>query len=177
MANIAMIIPFQNFRDEELLVPKEHFESKGHVVVVASTRTGDAHGVRGAVVAVDKTLSELAAALAEYGAVVFVGGPGTPSIRREEAVLKIAREAAAANKVVAAICWATTTLAKAGVLKGKQATVWFGPDSEYGMNTDKVLEKFGAAYVAQPVVVDGRFVTADGPAHAKKFAEEIEKLL
>ncbi len=175
MGKVLMIVPPENYRDAELNIPKEHLESKGHEVLVASTKKGECRGADGGTVEAALSLSEVNAG--EYDAVVFVGGPGTPLIRKDAKALEIAKDAEAKGKVVAAICWSCTTLAKSGILEGKKATTWVGPDSEYGITTDKVLEKFGATYEKQGVVVDGRIVTADGPGSARKFAEEIEKLL
>ena len=73
--------------------------------------------------------------------------------------------------------WGWGILAKAGVLDGKKATVWHGHDAEYGTTTNEVLEKFGAAVGSEGLVIDGRIVTADGPANARGFAEAIVKLL
>lgn len=175
MKKIVMIIAPENFRDEELLVPKQHFEGKGIKVAVASTKKGACKGSRGAVVNSEMNLSEVD--VANFDAVLFVGGGGTPTVRKEERAMEIAQEAAERGKVLGAICWATTTLAKAGVLEGKNATVWAGPDSEFGMDTNDYIESMGATYVAQGVVVDGNIATADGPAHAQQWAIEVEKLL
>ncbi len=172
---IVMIIAPDNFRDEELFVPKEYLEGKGAEVTVASTKKGTCTGALGGTVEAEKTLGEVN--IGEYDAVMFIGGGGTPIIRAEERALEIAMGTAKNGKVIAAICWAPTTLAKAGVLEGKNATVWVGNDTEYGIGTDKVLEKYGATYVDKPVVVDGKIVTAVGPSAAKEFAKEIEKLL
>lgn len=171
----VMIIPPRMFRDEELFIPKEHLEARGVEAAVASTKKGTCIGAGDREAESEMTLDELN--VPEFDAVVFVGGPGTPIIRHEARALEIAREAVQKGKTVGAICWAVTTIAKAGVLEGKKATVWYGPDSEYGTTTDKVLAEYGCAYVPQGVVVDGKIVTADGPRNAKKFAEEIEKLL
>ena len=170
-----MIIPPENYRDVELDVPKKHLEEKGHEVVIASTKKGECKGADGGTVEAALTLEDIN--IESYDAVVFIGGPGTPLIRKEAKALETAKDAAEKGKVLGAICWACTTLAKAGVLTGKKATVWVGNDAEYCMGTDKVLEKFGATFEGRGVVVDGKFVTADGPAHAKQFAEAIEKLL
>ncbi len=175
MARILMIVAPEKYRDEELEVPKKHFENAGHEVFVASTKKGTCHGVVSSTV--EATLSLGDVNVDDYDAVVFVGGPGTPMIRKEAKALEIAKSADSKGKIVAAICWASTTLAKAGVLEGKKATVWVGPDAEYEIGTDKVLEKFGATCEKKGVVVDGKTVTADGPAHAKQFAEAVEKLL
>ena len=175
MKKIVMIIAPENFRDEELLVPKGHFEGKGIKVAVASTKKGPCKGSRGAVVNSELTLNEVN--VSDFDAVLFVGGGGTPVIRKEERALEIAQETVVQGKVLGAICWAATTLAKAGVLEGKNATVWVGPDSEFGMDTNEYIESMGATYVAEGVVADGKIVTADGPAHAQQWAAEIEKLL
>lgn len=175
MATILMVIAPENFRDEEFLVPKSYFEQQGHRVFVASTRKGACRGMLGATVQAEYSLAEVRAA--DYDAVVFVGGAGTPLVRREQFAIKLAQDAAASGKVLAAICWAPTILAKADVLNGRKATVWLGNDGEYGTTTDKVLEKFKAKYEKSGVVIDGKVVTADGPAHAKQFAEAIVRLL
>jgi len=172
---VLMIIAPENFRDEELFVPKEHFEGKGLEVVIASTKTGECKGARGRSATSNLTLDEVN--VGDYDGVVFVGGGGTPVIRKEEKAIEIAREAAAKGKVLGAICWATTTLAKAGVLEGKRATVWLGDDAEFGMKTNEYLEKQGATYSEEGFVVDGNFVTADGPGNAENFARAIEELL
>ena len=172
---VLMVVPHQNFRDEECFVPKEFFEGKGYGVTVASTEKGEATGVQGGTV--EATLSLDEADAAGYDAIVFVGGPGTPSVRSSDKALEICRAAVENGKVLAAICWAPTILAKAGVLEGKKSSVWLGNDPEYGMGTNQVLEKYGATHVNEGVVVDGKIITADGPAHAAEFAEEIAKLV
>lgn len=175
MGKVLMIVPPEKYRDIELDVPKKHLEGAGHEVLVASTRKGECKGADGGAVESNFSLGEVD--VDSFDAIVFIGGPGTPMIRKEAKAVEIAKEATSKGKIVAAICWAPTILAKAGVLEGKKATTWIGNDADYGMSTDKVLEKFGAVYEAKGVVTDGKFVTADGPAHAKQFAEEIEKLM
>lgn len=170
-----MIIAPENFRDEELLEPKSYFESKGYSVKIASTRKGECKGMLGAQVKAELALNDIKTN--DYDVIIFVGGAGTPLVRKEKKAEEIAKEAVENGKVVAAICWAPTILAKAGVLRGKMATVWAGPDSEFGMMTTDYLKKEGALYQKQPVVVDGKIITAEGPHAAKKFAEEIAKLL
>lgn len=175
MKKILMIIAPQNFRDEELLVPKEYFEENNHTVKIASTKKGECSGMLGARVNAELTLNDVN--IGDYDAIIFVGGAGTPLVRKEQKAVEIAKDAVAKGKILAAICWAPTILAKAGVLKGKKATVWAGPDGEYGMATFDYLKQQGALPSKQPVVADGKIITAEGPHAAKKFAEEIAKLL
>ncbi len=172
---IAIIIAPENFRDEEFQIPYNYFTERKAQVDVFSTKKGTARGMFGATVSVNKTIDELN--VSEYDAIVFVGGAGTPIVRKEERALEIAREAAEQDKVLAAICWAPTILAKAGVLEGKKASVWVGVDNEYRMRTDEVLKKYGAIFTGEGYTVDGNIVTATGPAEAENFAKEIAALL
>ncbi|MDE5551975.1 MAG: DJ-1/PfpI family protein [Muribaculaceae bacterium] len=73
-------------------------------------------------------------------------------------------QAKSANGRIAAICAApAVVLGKIGLLKGEKATCYPGFEEH--------LE--GAEYVDQPVVVSGKFVTANGPANSMLFALNI----
>lgn len=175
MVRAVMIIAPENFRDEELFVPKQALEEKGVEVIVASTKKGLCKGMLGGEIVSQMILDDIN--VDDFDVVMFVGGSGTPLIRKEERAIEIARQAFEKGKIVGAICWAPTTLAKAGILKGKKATVWKGSDLEYGKSTDKVLEQFGAQYENKGVVEDGNIITADGPNSAKEYANTILKKL
>ena len=83
--------------------------------------------------------------------------------------LRIAEEAAAGGKVLAAICLAPVILANAGLLAGKQATV-AGTEAA-------ALEGAGATYTGPGVTVDGRLVTANAPKASRRFGQTIAQLL
>jgi protease I len=175
MKKIAMIIAPKGYQDTEFGVPYKYFKDQGATVDVYSTKKGTASGALGGTFNVEHTLSELN--VNNYIAIVFVGGPGTPIVRSDNNSTRIAKDTITSGKILAAICWSPTILAKAGVLKGKNATVWYGPDSELGMLTSEYLEEQGARYTGQDVTVDGNIITANGPSTAKKYAEEIWKKL
>jgi protease I len=175
MKKIAMIISPRGYQDTEFGIPYAYFKDHGATVDVYSTKKGLANGSVGGTFNVEHTLSELN--VSNYNAIVFVGGPGTPLIRSDNYSVKIAKDAVASGKILAAICWSPTILAKAGVLKGKNATVWYGPDSELEMLTSEYLEEQGARYTGQSVTTDGNIITADGPQSASKYAEAIWKKL
>jgi protease I len=164
---IAMIVAKNNFRDEEYLHPKEIFVKSGFEVETFSSSTGIAKGMLGATIKVDKKIDELK--VENYDAIVFVGGTGSTEYWDNELAHKIANEAVKQNKVLAAICIAPVTLAKAGVLKGKKATV-FSSEIEQ-------LKSYGANYTGKNIEVDGKIVTASGPHAAKEFGEKIKELL
>ena len=171
---VLMIIAHENFRDEEFVVSYKQFLGEGIDVTVASTEKGEAKGMFGATFDVRYSLDEVNEA--DFDGIVFVGGMGTPSVRASKRAVEIAKNSAN-HKVLSAICWAPTILAKAGVVKGRKVTVWLGDDPEYGMKTSKVMENAGATFVNKEVVSDGNIVTGNGPNAAEKFADAVmEKL-
>jgi len=166
------IIAFNDFRDEEYFIPKEILEQAGIEVKTASTQKGTASGKLGGKTEVDLVLDEVE--VGDYEAIIFVGGPGVYNYLEDPAFHKIAQEGYLCEKIIGAICIAPVILAKAGILKGKKATVWNSPDYKESI---KELEKGGAEFVEKEVVVDGNIITACGPEAAKEFGEEILKKL
>lgn len=164
---VAMVIAKDGFRDEEYFQPKEVLTKAGILVDTYSSSTGTAVGMLGAKVKVDKKIDEIK--IEDYDAVVFVGGIGSSEYWDNSTAHKIVQEAIKQNKIIAAICIAPITLAKAGILKDKKATV-FSSEVEQ-------LKKFGANYTAKDVEVDGKIITASGPHVAKQFGEKIKELL
>lgn len=165
--SILMIIAHQDFRDEEYEEPRQIFEANGATITVASFSLEIAKGSLGAQVKPDLLLKDMA--VGDYDAIVFVGGPGAQEYWDDPAAHAIAQDAVAQGKVLAAICIAPTTLAKAGVLKGKKATVFSSEAEE--------LKESGANYTGASVERDGLIITANGPQAAVEFAEEISKAL
>lgn len=167
---VLMIVAPVGFRDEECFEPKKIFESAGAEVTIASKGTEQAIGKLGGTIDVDLDISQVN--VSDYDAIVFIGGPGAANYTTDKDALRIAQDTVKKDKLLAAICIAPTILASAGVLKGKNATVWNG-DNQQGV----VLENAGATYVRKPVVKDGKLITADGPQSAKAFGKEIVKAL
>jgi protease I len=108
----------------------------------------------------------------DFDAVIFVGGSGSEIYFENPRALQIAKEAYSKNKVVTAICIAPSILANARLLEGRQATVWAG-DKKYV----NILQSNGASYTGEPVVEDGRIITANGPEAARQFGATIVKKL
>jgi protease I len=169
MAKVLFIIAQLDFRDEELLVPKDILEKSAHTCDIASISTETAHGMLGASVEPDISVGDADAI--DYAAVVIVGGSGCPSLMRDPDVLKLVIDACDKGLIVAAICLGGIVLAKAGVLKDKKATVYKTPDSQ------KVYKDNGVIFLDLPLVVDGKFVTAQGPHVAGDFGKKLAELL
>jgi len=169
---IVMIIAYRDFRDEEYFVPKEILEGAGAEVKTASTKMGQALGADGGEVKVNLLTYEVN--MVEFDGAVFIGGPGCLGNLDNENSYKVAKETVSQNKVLASICISPVILAKAGVLKGKKATVWSSPMDKSPV---KILEENGAIYQDEPVVADGKIITGNGPGTAKEFGEKIIEVL
>ena len=173
MANILFIIAPKNFRDEELVEPR-NILAPGNKVDIASTIKGECSGMLGARVVANLTLKEAQARISEYAAVIFVGGSGSNVYHNDKMAHEIARSVSLHHtQILAAICWASVTLAKAGVLAGKKMTGWVSPSGE----EKEIFADAKALYQPKEVVVDGRVVTASGPHAAHEFGEKIKELL
>ena len=144
----------------------------GAHIQIASVSLGTATGKFGMNVEVDLLFSDVRTEY--YDALVIIGGPGALGLRENNQVLNIVYNLYTAKKIIAAICIAPVILARAGILKGKKATVW--AQSEDG-ETVQALISAGAKYQDQPVVADGRVITANGPEAAQDFARTITDAL
>ncbi len=164
---VLMVVAARDFRDEELFEPSILLRGRGATVTVASEAAGPAESVFGKTVPADRRLADCRAE--DYDAVVFVGGPGAKALFDDAAAHALARAAAAAGKIVAAICIAPITLANAGVLTNRACTCFPG--------VSRQLAGRGARLENKPVVRDGRILTADGPTSATPFAEALAGML
>ena len=167
---VLMIIAPRNFRDEELREPKAILEREGLKVVVASTVSGTANGMFGMQVNPDTTVDEVSPE--EFDAVVVVGGSGSQThLWDNSRVQEIVQASHQRRSLVAAICISPVVLARAGLLRGRKATVF------RTATTISELKKGGALISEAPVVVDGEIITGEGPEAAREFGQKIAESL
>ena len=169
---IVMIIARRDFRDEEYFIPKNVFETEGLEVRTAGMAVGQAVGSYGGVGEIDLLLEDVN--VSDFDVILFVGGSGALEFLENRECHRIAKEAVEQKKLLTAICIAPSILATAGVLKNKKATVWSSNMDKFGI---KILKENGAKYLAKPVVIDGKVITANSPESARKFAETIIRSL
>ncbi len=167
MAQALMIIAPEAFRDEEYARPREVLQARGAEVVTASTRPGVCTGTLG--MTAEATLAVADADPADFGAIIFIGGAGSAVFFNDPQAHELARSAHETGRVVAAICIAPSTLARAGLLDGVRATAFASQRQD--------LTAHGAVWTGAPVVVDGRIITADGPDAAHDFGGAIADAL
>jgi protease I len=105
-----------------------------------------------------------------YDVVIIPGGVWNPDALRSDAkAIGFVQEAAAAGKIVAAICHGPWILSDAGLTRGKRATGWWSikPD----------LENAGATFIDEPAITDGKIVTAPAPIDLADFVHAIDAVL
>jgi len=169
---VVMVVASENFRDEEYFEPKAILEERGVIVKTASNKVGVARGVGGREVTVDLLVTDVNPA--DFDAVIFIGGPGSLEHLDNDNSYQLVQSTLGQKKILAAICVSPVIVAKASVLKDKEATVWSSPEDRSAV---QILEENGAKYVDKPVVVDGQIITANGPAAAQEFGQKIAELL
>ncbi len=94
------------------------------------------------------------------------GVPGAPNLHGDPVVNDVIKRHWNNGRRVAGICAGpAVVLAPIGILKGLKATCYPGLESN--------LADGGAEYVKEPVVVDGRLITSEGPGTTLQFAGAI----
>ncbi|MCX6113256.1 MAG: DJ-1/PfpI family protein, partial [Proteobacteria bacterium] len=164
---VVIVIASKNFRDKELFDTKKSLDKGGINTVIASSTLNKVTGVEGNTVQPDILLKDVN--MDKYDAIAFIGGIGSKEYWDDPTAHKVAKQAYDNGKIVAAICMAPVTLAKAGLLNGKKFNVW---ESEV-----ETIKNLGGRYYPEPVVVDGKIVTGPNADAALAFGQKIAEML
>lgn len=140
-------------------------KSGGMVCTIASSSTGSCSGDGGKRVNAELALSSVD--VAEYDAIVIIGGGGIKQQWHDPNAQRIVREAAEQGKVVAAICAGPGIMAHAGIMRGRRGT------GHPGSGARGALKENGCEYTGAKVEVDGKLITANGPQAASRFGKAI----
>lgn len=174
---IALVIASSGYKQAEYFDTKKVLEKNGFDVIVVSDGHGTAVEADGeGKVLIDKTIGELLEEVGVNGlkwlhGLFFIGGNGALENLDNIESYTLLQKFKETGMPYGAICIAPRILAKAGVLKDKQATGWDG-DKKLSVE----FKDAQVVYVKKPVVVDGHIVTAAGPADARDFGEAIVDL-
>jgi protease I len=167
---VLMVIPPTQFREEEFFEPKKVLEEEGAKLVVASNAVRTCRGMNGGVAQAEVTIAEAKAE--DYAAIVLCGGSSVPEFFwNDKKLQELVAGMAAAGKVVAAICLSTVVLAKAKLLAGREATVYFLPQAI------EELKAAGAKYVPETLLIDNNLILAEGPPDSQRFGQAIRTAL
>lgn len=143
-----------------------------------------------------KSIPAAAVDAKDYDAIYYAGGHGTMwDFPKNDELQAVSRDIYEDDGVVAAVCHGPAALVNirlsdnSYLVEGKQVAAFTNEEEKISKNDDVVpfmlqtrLEKRGAKVKAgeaykQNVVRDGRLVTGQNPASAKKVAQKIVKLL
>ncbi len=167
---VLMVIPHTQFRDEELFEPKKILEDEGAKVLVASTTVRTCRGMKGGTIPSEVAIAD--AKGEDFDALVICGGSSAPEFLWNDKKLgELAVSMHGAGKVVAAICLSTVVLAKAKLLAGREATVYFLPQAI------QELKAAGATYVKETLLIHNNLILAEGPPESQRFGQAIRAAL
>lgn len=151
------------YQELELWYPVYRLREEGADVRIVGPRKTPYTSKGGYPVTADVAADEVSAAA--FDAVIVPGGYAPDYMRRNEAMVRLVREAYQHGKIVAAICHAGWMLVSAGILRGKTATCFPSIKDD--------LINAGANYVDREVVRDGNIITSRRPDDLPAFCREI----
>jgi protease I len=165
---IVMLVE-EGFDDRELTGPLETLRAAGAtLILVGPTAGAEYHGKRGqTTVTADRDAGSVK--VSDFDAMVIPGGHAPDRMRLRHAMVDLVRDAAAAGKLIAAICHGPQMLISAGALRGKTLTCW--PSIAID------VKNAGGLYVDRPVVEDGWLITSRKPDDVPAFSEAIVRRL
>lgn len=172
---VLLVVPQTEIADVEYTLPRQALEAAGAHVTVASLDTGMATGKE---LRVQPDLAIDAARAGDYDAIAVIGGWGTmKQLWDHPGLHALLQEADREDRIVAAICAGPVVLARAGLLAGREATS--SPDVKKGDHLMRdELSRHGAHYRDDSlVIVDGHFITGNGPKSSQDFGAALVKAL
>jgi len=162
---VLLVVPERDFDEQQYERVLRVLESRGIKVTTGSSYVGEIRGMKGSSARASVELGNVKTY--DYDAFVFIGGPGVRKLGEDQKVVKLAKDAE--YKVLGALGTASLILAQAEVLKGKKATA--------DRSVAEFIESKGGRFTGQPIQVEGKIVTAEGPKYAEQFANALMEAL
>ncbi len=165
MKRALIILPQNDFRDEEFDQTQKHLVKSGIEITIASIYKGICYGVKGSTIEASQTISNVN--VFPFDAIIFIGGPGTEVFFENKEISRLIDEAIGLNRLIGAICLAPKLLAVNGVLNGLRFTST--------PSAVKEIIELGGIYDDDEVVLDKNIITSKGPHTASKFGKVISE--
>ena len=173
--NILLVIPRNQFAEEELFKTRETLDAAGAHTLVLSSTGKEAVGTNRTRFLPDGLVidwNKQDGVVDKYNAVLLIGGKGAQKFLWDDALLPlILTDHYRAGSVIGAVGLAVAALARGAFLTGREAA---GPQHELFL---KELDDAGAYHVDQDVVCSDRIVTARGGEAAEQFANRVLQIL
>ena len=177
MAKKILIITDDSGEALEIYYAKHRFEEAGWKAVIAATKKKRLNSVLhdfhpdwntyiekpGYLIQCDKTFDRVK--VAEYEAVMLIGGRAPEFLRHEAKVLRIVREFDRRGKWIFSICHGIQILIAAGLVKGRTVTCY--------ENVRLEVQQAGGRWLNRPSVVDGRIITSQTWESHPEFYRDI----
>ncbi|ODS42726.1 MAG: hypothetical protein MSIBF_05365 [Candidatus Altiarchaeales archaeon IMC4] len=176
----AIYLIGDGFRPEEYFQSREVLEENGMEVFTAGARRGTipARDIPGQPKSAQSDMDFNGVNLDDYIVVVVPGGsPGWQNLLKNDKVIRLLKQADEKGMLVASICSSVAVLAKAGILKGKKATIWPGQDDDIKRGGGIPVDADEIFLEKTAVVKDGNILTANGPWASREFGRAIVKAL
>lgn len=168
--NILVVIPRNQFAEDELFPLKKKFDEAGYRVRVLSRTGKEALGMNKTRLQPDGMLADwnkLEGVTGKYDAVIVTGGKGAPkTLWTDDLLPQLLTDHVRAGKIVAGIGLGVGSLAQANVLIGEAS-------AEDHPELLQVLDDATIAASGEPVTVTENVITASGPDAASLLADAI----
>jgi len=153
MKKALIVLDFHNFNDEEFFNLKNFLEKRGIETKTASFKKGWAMGASGNEVKIDFSISEVNE---NHFDLLIVCSPSSLKSFDNENLYSLIKKFFQKKKLIIGLSLAPVIFAKAGILKGKKATVWSSSFDKKGI---EVLKEKGAIISKEKIVCDGNVIT------------------
>lgn len=165
---VLVVVPSQDYDEQTLRHARSSLYNVHVGTYSVSTRPDDL--IKGRLQDEFMSDGDLAGARIDgYSGVVFVGGEGALELAGNADAQRLAREAAAAGKMIGAWGHATAVLARAGVVRGRRVT------GEPEVRAE--AERAGAKWTGRQLERDGTLVTASDEAVGMRFGKTLAQIV
>jgi protease I len=156
------------YEDQELWYPYYRLKEEGAEVVLVGPEAGKTYSSKhGYPAEANEAANNIS--LDSLHGVLIPGGYAPDKMRREAAMVQLAKDAIDRGKTVAAICHAGWLLCSTGILSGRRATSFFSIKDD--------MVNAGVEWVDEEVVVDDNLITSrtpnDLPAYLRAIIDHL----
>lgn len=167
MAKVAILVE-NKYEDLELQYPRLRLKEAGHAVEMIGARAGETYiGKWGYPQKSEKEAKAVNAR--DYDLIVIPGGMSPDFMRRDGGMVRLVRDAAAAQIPLAAICHGPWMMCSTSVLRGRRCTSFFAIAHD--------VVNAGGQWVDEECVVDGPVITARCPDDLPAFMDAVLKVV
>lgn len=166
---VVVFIPHNLFRDDELNTTVRILERHNIPFIIVSTETTAAQGIDGLIIKPQRLVSEIKPV--QFSAFVLVNGSGIAPYWQDTTLWQCCREFFAAGRPIVALELAPLILARAGLLKNRNATVY--PD----YYTIGILRENGARHRFGDLIQDDIIITTSKAEHTGKAIRRLVAIL